>query len=456
MPFEPEGVYCSIPYRVLPDSSIEAMLPGGLVKFKSIELFLASSGSATANSNVEHPMEARGLLATDKRNVPAPTRPLDYYSILQEAIEAARHNSSQLRALVYDRARFNLKRDILYGHPTMGLAELVQQVKDFELAVARIEANVVEYEPGFPPGQIELPNADEPPGSGTIEILPAARAVPQYAPLNRIRWSDDFHHARWPDEFLRYVRSANRFIAFALLGIAIVGAVVIGATLWPLPKPATRIEVANKLPQAEGTSAKQQSPTAEASAGQSNSEPAAADATPKLPFPLPTSFGIYALNDNKLTELEALPINVPDPRVALSAEIRSPSNVTFTDHRPAFILFRRDLLNSAPQKVVLRVIARMNRETKIVNGKPMITNIEGAWRIRDISRELKIAPVPGQREMVMARLDDDTSLPAGRFALVVNRAGYDFTIDGPIQAPEFCLEGFEAANGAVFTQCRTP
>jgi hypothetical protein len=58
--------------------------------------------------------------------------------------------------------------------------------------------------------------------------------------------------------------------------------------------------------------------------------------------------------------------------------------------------------------------------------------------------------------MVIARLDDGVSLPAGRFALVVNRLGYDFTIDGPMQAPEFCLEGFETANGSVFTQCRAP
>ena len=74
-------------------------------------------------------------------------RPLDFYSILQEAIKTAEHNSSQLRALVYERARFNLKRDILYGHSSMGLAELVQHIKDFELAVARIEANAEDDQP---------------------------------------------------------------------------------------------------------------------------------------------------------------------------------------------------------------------------------------------------------------------------------------------------------------------
>ena len=329
----------------------------------------------------------------------------------------------------------------------MGLADLVQQVKDFELAVARIEANAVDDQPS-PPEQTESLDMRLTTPSNAIEILPARRTTPQYAELNPIRWTDNFQNVRWPEEFLRYVRSANRFIGFALLGIAFIGAIVIGVTLWPLPKASRQIEMASKLPQVGNTIVEQSS--------SSEGGPTSIETSPKLPFPLPTSFGIYVLNDNKLTELEALPINVPDPRVALSAEIKNPSAVTISNHKPAFILFRRDLLNNAPQKVILRVIARMTRETKIVNGKPVITNIEGAWRVRDISRELKISPIAGQREMIIARLDDDVSLPAGRFALVVNRLGYDFTINGPVQAPESCLEGFEAANGTVFTQCRTP
>src|ERR1700741_5381828 len=123
--FGPEGVYCSIPYRVLSDSSIEAMMPGGLVKFRNMDQFLAASGSATADTNAGRSVVSYDFFgATNGRNsnIPSPMRPLDYYSILQEAIKTAEHNSSQLRALVYERARFNLKRDILYGHSSMGLA----------------------------------------------------------------------------------------------------------------------------------------------------------------------------------------------------------------------------------------------------------------------------------------------------------------------------------------------
>src|SRR5262249_30629496 len=120
------------------------------------------------------------------------------------------------------------------------------------------------------------------------------------------------------------------------------------------------------------------------------------------------------------------------------------------------ILFRRDLLNNAPQKITLRVIGRVVRETKIVGGKAATTNVDGAWRIRNISSELKISPVPGQREMLIARTDDDAPLAAGRYALVVNRTGYDFSISGTPSSPQFCLEKFEVSNGSLFNQCKSP
>jgi len=104
---------------------------------------------------------------------------------------------------------------------------------------------------------------------------------------------------------------------------------------------------------------------------------------------------------------------------------------------------------------VLRIIARTAKETTIVGGKAKTTNLEGTWRIRNISRDLKISPIPGQREMVMAHISDDGALDPGRYVLVLNRTGYDFTIAGPVQSPVFCLEKFEVANGSVFNQCRT-
>jgi hypothetical protein len=451
-PFEPDGVYNSIPYRVLPDSSIEAMMPGGLVKFKNMDQFVASCVSAPANTNVKHSIMSYDVLGnTNERNVnvPASARPLDYYLILLEAIKTTKQNSAQLRALVYERARFNLKRDALFGYSSMGLADLVQQINEFEIAVARVEANSIDDQPS--PAyreQGELLDPAHAKSSNSVQILPPRPIRPLYAGLNPIQWMDNFQHARLSEEFVRHVRFANKFIGIAFLGMAFIGTVIITVMLWPSPKVAPQIEIVNKLPKTGDTAVKHSSPSEDTTA--------LIDSSSKVPFPLPTSFGIYVLSNNNLTELEALPINIPDPRIALSAEIKTPSTTTISDTRPAFILFRRDLLNNAPQKIMLRVIARIARETKIVDGKAGMTNIEGAWRIRNISRELKISPIAGQREMVMARVDDDVSLAAGRYALVLNKIGYDFTITGPVQSPEFCLEGFETTNGSVFTQCRTP
>ena len=96
------------------------------------------------------------------------------------------------------------------------------------------------------------------------------------------------------------------------------------------------------------------------------------------------------------------------------------------------------------------------RETKIAGGKATTTKVEGTWRICNVSHELKVSPVPGQPEMIMAKATTDDPLPAGRYALVLNRVGYEFTIAGKEEALEFCLEGFEASNGSIFTQCKAP
>ena len=449
-PFEPDGVYNSIPYRVLPDHSLEAMMPGGLVKFKNMEQLVASAADIAANTNVIHSTILNGVSDnTNERNgnVPAPARPLDYYSILLEAIKRTKQNSAQLRALVYERARFNLKRDVLFGYSSMGLADVVRQIHEFELAVARIEANATDDEPSQAYREQEKPHDTlQAMSSDAVQVLPPKPMPPLYSGLKAIQRTDNAQFAWLSEQFVRHVRSTNKFIGVALFGMAIIGAVIV-TMLWPSLRMSSQSEIATKPSQTGETAVTHGSPGDDGATRTESSE--------KVPFPLPASFGIYVLSDDKLTELKPLPIGIPDPRIALSAEIDQPSSTTISDDKPAFILFRRDLLNNAP-KVSLRVIARMARQTKIVDGKARTTNIEGAWRIRNISLDLKLSPVPGQREMLIARIDNDQSLAGGRYALVLNRTGYDFAITGTEQSPAFCLERFETASGSVFNQCRTP
>ena len=474
-PFESDGVYAGIPYRVLPDASIEAMMPGGLVKFKNIDQLLASANGALAKSNVTRPIVSFDTPGERIANVPASAEQLDYYSILVEAIKKTEQNSTQLRQMVYERARFNFKRDVLFGHSSLGLSDLVRHINDFELAVARIEANATggrpspeyrqnEYEHAVSRPEV-TPDDDRPrtanadaeevgppdhapssPGTG-LQILPSRPAPPLYAGLAPIQRIEDFPYDRRPTEFASYKRFANQLVGILIAGIVLIGIIFISGTLWLSSKAPPQIVVASTPPRTEEIIVKQNS------SNEQNAAPK--DDSAKVPYPLPTSFGIYVLSDNKLTELQALAMNVPDPRIALSAEIKTPSTTTISENKPAFILFRRDLVNSVPQKITLRVVARLARETKIVNGKATSTKIEGAWRIRNISRELRVSPIPGQREMVIAHLEDNDSLAAGRYELVLNRIGYDFTVAGPVKAPAQCLEQFESTTGPLYTECGT-
>jgi hypothetical protein len=329
------------------------------------------------------------------------------------------------------------------------LADLVRHMTDFELAISRIEANATD-DRRCPPyrEQTELLDTAHSWSSNAVQIL-SQRPVPtRFAGLHPIQRAKDFQHDRRPEEVELYARGTNLFIGIFLFGLLFIGTVIFAGALWYSSKISSQIEIANKFPKT-GKAAVEYSSSSEGGVGPT-------DSSSRVAFPLPASYGVYALSDNKLIELEALPINVPDPRVTISAEIKKPSTTTIFDNKAAFILFRRDLLNNAPQKITLRVVARTARETKIVAGKPIVNKIEGAWRIRNISRELRVSPIPGQREMIIARADDNLSLAAGRYALVLNRVGYDFTVSGPGKSPAHCLDGFETAYGTVFSECRTP
>ncbi len=465
IPFEPDGVYAGVPYRVLPDATIEVNMPNGLVKFKDLDQLMAWANGTPAKSGVTRPAISQEVVREKIANVPVSAKQLDYYSILVEAIDNTKHNSAQLRQLVYERARFNFKRDVLFGHSSLGLSDLVQHINDFELAVARIEATATDDPPdqrhqksGYADGLIRLEatkpedrrgtaradveNAAMRAQSTAVQILAPQPTAPPNAGLTPVQRMERSSYDPRSEGFASYRRTTNPLVGISILGIVLTGIILASGTLWFLLKTAPEMISANIAPKAEKTIVIQQNV-------------AQAPAPPKLPYPLPTSFGIYALSDNKLVELQALAMNVPDPRVALSAEIKTPSTTTISDNRPAFILFRRDLVNSVPQKITLRVVARLMHETKFVDGKATSIATDGTWRIRNISQELRISPIPGQREMVMAHLEDNVSLAAGRYELALNHIGFDFTVAGPIKAAAQCLEQFESTGGPIYTECRT-
>jgi hypothetical protein len=173
-------------------------------------------------------------------------------------------------------------------------------------------------------------------------------------------------------------------------------------------------------------------------------------------FPLPSVYGIYAVSGGQLHELEPLVGRVPDQRVFMSTPIRTPSRTVLPDGRAEFIIYRRDITNNAPDRITVRVIAKILRSmTFNTAGQASITHVEDSWTIRNVSYDFRVAPLGESSEMLVIRPDNaDFVFPAGRYALVVKGQAYDFTVAGPITEAAQCLEGIKAENGTFYSECR--
>jgi hypothetical protein len=174
-----------------------------------------------------------------------------------------------------------------------------------------------------------------------------------------------------------------------------------------------------------------------------------------LPFPVPTVYGVYAVDNGTLIELDALSEQVPDRRVAMSTPVNRPSHQILRDGRVKFVVFRRDLVALAPERMDVRVVARVVRAlTFDAKGKVSFAPVNDAWNIRNIIHEFRVRPIPGNPEMLLVQPEkDDFGLPSGRYVLVLRNQGYDFTIAGDVSDPAQCLERTEAANGTFYSDC---
>jgi hypothetical protein len=174
-----------------------------------------------------------------------------------------------------------------------------------------------------------------------------------------------------------------------------------------------------------------------------------------LGFPVPSVYGIYAVSGGQLYELEPLVGRVPDQRVSMSTPIKTVSRTVLPDGRAVFIIYRRDAVNSAPERISVRVIAKVLRAmTFNTAGQASTTNVQDTWTIRNISYDFRVAPLSEGAEMLMIRPEnEDFVFPAGRYGLVIKGQAYDFTVAGPITEAAQCLEGIKAENGTFYSEC---
>jgi hypothetical protein len=373
----------------------------------------------------------------------ATTHPeVEFALVLARTIESIKSDPEQLRGAVYELARQKLREQ--FSHEDA--SQVTHLTAALEVAIQGVEAHsrkdadrqALAFNPSAPPA---ITDRRYP---ANVEVLePAASET----------YRDSLTHApppRWitdPDE----KPSAKRVSFGAPLRFMLVVGVLLVAVALVLQRSGqlTRFWSAPSVEAAR-----------EISPGQS---PVPADPHPAAPEPpkptqlLPASFGVYAIDGDKLYELEPLPGRAPDVRVAVSAVVQTPSQTIVPDGSLRFIVYRRDSGNSAPDQADVRVVAKIQQATTFdAAGKPVIGKAEeDNWVIRNISVPYRTAPVKDNAEMYEVKSrDPDATLSPGRYALVVKSQAYDFTVAGTVTDDRQCLARLAAANGTFYSACQ--
>lgn len=401
-----------------------------------------------------------------------------YQSVLTRMVETVSHDNAQLRQLIYEFARIRLRKDLYREFHELGWTGIAERVLALEAAIDQVESDLA-HNAAMPSLFSELaPSIDRSReasrGSALVvpeatkETIRAGFAEPIPASFLRSgRYDLDRGHDLSPVSEHRdrsatgwtTKRPRSRFwwtiqvLAAVMVGIAIYAAADRDFVLGMIGSGLSRLQTVVK---ANTTSGALQQGASSGSGATPKSRAESQFAGPG--FPLPSSYGVYAINNGKLTELDVLPIRIPDPRIALSAAITTPSRAHLAAGHVEFVVFRRDLERDAPDRAFLRVIAQVTRDLSFDSaGHPITTNVEGSWLVRSNSYQMSVAPVPDHQEMILIRSDDPKSaLPAGRYALVLKGVAYDFTLDGPVSDAAHCLERTDAVNVPVYSECRNP
>ena len=383
------------------------------------------------------------------RNAPTTSAELDFSLVLARVIGSIENDPAQLRNVVYELARIKLEREVWQRHPPLSMAEIRRLMLSLDTAINCVESVSLRHDESRALRSLDrlIESSGTRPNHSISNdrkpVLTFDQSLPAISDPSRVstRVPSAARVAR------RTLPNAFRSRSVQLLtgsAVAIFGLAVYLVLQRPF-----------------GFSALQISPLVETNAPATqkgnSAVPSAAIRQQTPAWPIPVTYGVYAISEGQLNELEPLGFRVPDPRVFMSATIKSPSRTNLPDGRVVFIAFRRDIATTAPDRVTVRVIARIARAMTFNSTSPAVTPLNEEWTMRSTSYELRVAPVIEQPEMVLFRPENpDFAFPAGRYALVLKSQAFDFTVSGPITDPAHCLERTEAANGAFYSECRNP
>jgi hypothetical protein len=371
-------------------------------------------------------------------------------------INTVNEDPTQLRLAIYEFARARLKTDTSWADESererlsAALETAIQGVEQFS---ARRD-DKERLQPPTPTAQIgrgTSQTAESPPAT-TMVAVHQVEAAPKSVVLKEVYWRNDAE-AVVQAQTRVLLSTLARFAA----GVLLFG-VVAGLAIYRQGTPwvgSARLSAPETVVVAMPGSNPSISDVPQRGPGAADLKTAAISQG-SSPFPLPTDYGVYALNNGKLSELYLLPEQVPDKRIAMSTPVSEPSRTTLPDGKVKFVVFRRDLAGSAPDRIDVRVVARVVRAlTFDAKGKASFVPVTDAWNIRNLSYEFRVRPLPGNPEMLMVQAENpDFVLAAGRYVLALRNQGYDFSVDGKVTDLSQCLERTDAANGAFYSDCQ--
>jgi hypothetical protein len=315
----------------------------------------------------------------------------DYYSILTSLIVASAANNPEARRRVYELARYELRRRLNSRAKEFGQFDEAEHLRAFEKAIERIEVDLR----GNPAERQQYgPNLVTAVVDSYVEIIPPAGHGP-VPPQSQ----GAFSPARPSPKASFAIWSVLPLVGAALLGVATYVAVERG--------------VREQLLQSD------------------QNIPDKSTSPQSVALPLPVAYGVYAVADGRLTELESLSIKVIGHGIPPTGVISTASKTKLPNGRIQFVIFRRELVNNAPEKVVVQAVAPVT-PAQSSGDRETLGNLNGSWAIGDTSYQMKVAPIRGRSGMIVIRpADSKFSFPTGRYVLVLSRLAYDFSVAGP-------------------------
>jgi hypothetical protein len=175
-------------------------------------------------------------------------------------------------------------------------------------------------------------------------------------------------------------------------------------------------------------------------------------------FPRPTAYGVYAIADDRLIDLDQVQTSPADPRTRYLLQIVKPSRTVINEPKLSFVAYRRDFVTTVPEKVPVKIAARLAKAmTFDANGKAVVAPpASDTWIVRDQGYDLRVQPLRDSPEMVLLRPEsEDFVFPSGRYVLQLGGQSYDFVVGGPVTDPGQCVEGVATARGPAYYECRT-